>query len=143
MSADSQPQPRAISRQARPWRLQSQGYVLLLGGLAAATAIALINAARLGVPTQGRAAIAGAGLLGLLCDVVSATSLPVGPHLAVVLSLSLRLAVHVVQLGEQKPYDLESRMFFRGDHGSMWLPGATAIAIGGPLEYGALVMIVG
>ncbi|GAA0977892.1 hypothetical protein GCM10009555_039850 [Acrocarpospora macrocephala] len=36
----------------------------LLGGVAAVTAIALINAKRLGVPIKGRALIACAGLLG-------------------------------------------------------------------------------
>ncbi|WP_371781623.1 hypothetical protein [Streptosporangium subroseum] len=142
-------QPPVVAERARPWRLQSQGYVAVLGGFAAVTAIALMNADRLDVPKRGRAFIAGAGLLGLVLDVlildvvmIWGTGVGLGVH--AVLSILLVLAVHIVQVGVQRPYDRKILLLSRGpDHAPMWLAGAAAILVCGSVEHFMLTTIQG
>ena len=131
-----------VAERARPWRLQSQGYVAVFGGFAAVTAIALMNADRLDVTKRGRALIAAPGLLGLVLDVVIIwdTRVDLGVH--AVLSILLVLAVHIVQVGVQRPYDRKTLLLSRGpDHAPMWLAGAAAILVCGSIEHFMLTMI--
>ncbi|GIH93943.1 hypothetical protein ACFFMN_15680 [Planobispora siamensis] len=155
-------QPPAAPRAVRPWRPQSQGYVLLLGGFIAVTVIALVNASRLGVPRRGRLLIAAAGVLGLFLDAVMFLGLkdyPVLPLLSLdadlspsprvtltgsLVSMLLCLTVHIVQLGAQRPYDHKGLLLSRGaDHAPMWLAGAVAVVIGAPAEYLTLAVLEG
>ncbi|SNT62464.1 hypothetical protein SAMN05216276_109118 [Streptosporangium subroseum] len=141
--------PPVVAERARPWRLQSQGYVAFLGGFAAVTTIALMNADRLDVSKRGRALIAGAGLLGLVLDVlildvvmIWGTGMDLGVH--TMLSILLVLTVHIVQMGVQRPYDRKILLLSRGpDHAPMWLAGAAAILVCGSVEHFMLTAIRG
>ncbi|GAA4182239.1 hypothetical protein GCM10022252_07790 [Streptosporangium oxazolinicum] len=136
MSTDVPSQPPVVAGRPRPWRLQSQGYVALLGGAAAVTAIALMNAARLDVPKRGRALIVGTGLLGLIVDVALIWDTRVSSSTYTVLSVLLVLVVHVTQVAVQRPHDRGAPLLSRGkDHAPMWLAGAVAILAGGALHY--------
>jgi hypothetical protein len=131
-----------VAERARPWRLQSQGYVAVFGGFAAVTAIALMNADRLDVPKRGRALIAGAGPLELILDVVMIWGARGDLGVHTVLSILLVLAVHIVQVGVQRPYDRKTLLLSRGpDHAPMWLAGAVAILVCGSVEHFVLTMI--
>ena len=58
----------------RPWRLGSQVYVAFFGGALAVTAIAILNARRLGLPAKTQwimGAVGAAGLAGALLVVAS------------------------------------------------------------------------
>jgi hypothetical protein len=118
--------------------------VAVLGGVAAVTVIALMNAARLDVPKRGRVLIAGAGLLGLIVDIVMIWDIRVRPDAYTVLSVLLALVVHIVQVGAQRPHDRGALLLSRGkDHAPMWLAGTVAIVIGGVLQYFMLTMLEG
>ncbi|GAA0839918.1 hypothetical protein GCM10009525_51790 [Streptosporangium amethystogenes subsp. fukuiense] len=52
LSTDVPSQPPVVAERLRPWRLQSQGYVAVLSGVAAVTVIALMNATRLDVGAE-------------------------------------------------------------------------------------------
>ncbi|WP_433248719.1 hypothetical protein ACQPYK_01040 [Streptosporangium sp. CA-135522] len=132
-----------ITERARPWRLQSQGYVALFGGCIAVTAIALINATRLGVPMKGRAFIACTGLVGLAL-VLAMILNGVSPAAYTPLAMLPAVVVHIVQAGVQKPYDRGVLLLSRGkEHAPMWLPGAVAVAAGGLLEPVVLIALEG
>ncbi|MFF5244253.1 hypothetical protein ACFY3V_08225 [Streptosporangium sp. NPDC000095] len=144
VSTDVPSQPPMVAERPRPWRLQSQGYVAVLGGVAAVTVIALMNAARLDVPKRGRVLIVGAGLLGLIADVVMIWDARVSSDTYTVLSVLLALVVHIVQAGVQRPHDRGALLLSRGkDHAPMWLAGAAAILVGGPLRYSMLTTLGG
>jgi hypothetical protein len=138
------PSQSPVAERPLPWRLQSQGYVAVLGGVAAVTVIALMNAARLDVPKRGRVLIVGAGLLGLIVDVVMIWDTRVSPDAYVMLSVLLALVVHSVQVGVQRPHDRGALLLSRGkDHAPMWLAGAVAILAGGLLQCSVLTMLEG
>ncbi|MFI7043482.1 hypothetical protein [Streptosporangium sandarakinum] len=125
-----------------PWWLQSQGYVALLGGCVAVTAIALVNAARLGVPTRGRVLIGCAGAAGLLLTAliwnIGADRVPYS-----LLAHAPAVAAHLVQIGPQRPYDPGTTLLSRDEaHAPMWIPGAIAVLAGNLLE-GALLLLLG
>ncbi|MET8046198.1 MULTISPECIES: hypothetical protein [unclassified Streptosporangium] len=108
----------------------------ILGGVAAVTVIALMNAARLDVPKRGRVLIAGAGLLGLIVNVVMIWDTRVSLDAYTVLSVLLALVVHIVQVDVQRPHDRGALLLSRGkDHAPMWLAGAVAILAGGILQH--------
>jgi hypothetical protein len=118
--------------------------VALLGGVAAVTVIALMNAARLAVPKRGRALIAGVGLLGLIVDVVMIWGTRVNPAVYIVLSVLLTLVVHIFQVGVQRPHDRGAPLLSRGkDHAPMWLAGTVAILAGGSVRYFMLTLLEG
>lgn len=136
VSTDVPSQPPVAAERPRPWRLQSQGYVAILGGVAAVTVIALMNAARLDVPKRGRVLIAGAGLLGLIVNVVMIWDTRVSLDAYTVLSVLLALVVHIVQVDVQRPHDRGALLLSRGkDHAPMWLAGAVAILADGILQH--------
>ncbi|MEV7012383.1 hypothetical protein [Streptosporangium sp. NPDC051022] len=144
MSADSPAQPPVAAGRARPWRLQSQGYVAFFGGCVAVTTIALINAARLGMPVKGRVLIACTGLAGLTLTLTLAMVL--NPEVSIAaytwLARGSAVVVHLVQAGVQKPYDRGTLLLSRGEeHAPMWLPGALAVLSGGLLEQAALITL--
>ncbi|WP_329088561.1 hypothetical protein [Streptosporangium sp. NBC_01469] len=144
VSTDVPSQPPVVAERPRPWRLQSQGYVAVLGGVAAVTAIALMNAARLDVPKRGRALIAGTGLLGLIVDVVLIWDTRVSSNTYAVSSVLLVLVVHVVQVDVQRPHDLGAPLLSRGkDHAPMWLAGTVAILGGGALHHLLMTTLAG
>ena len=63
---------KTLAEGERPWRLGSQVYVAFFGGPLAAAAVGYLNAGRLGLPRERRAAIVAAGLVGFAVAIVVA-----------------------------------------------------------------------
>ena len=117
--------PRAPDRR-RPWPVQSQLYVAVFGGPLALTAIASLNARRLGMPPGARRKLAAAGLgLGSLFGLLA---LATGTGIAVGLA---GVATWYLLAGMQKKWDRIHQVF--SDHeepyGSLLGPGLLAAAL--------------
>ncbi|MFI5707347.1 hypothetical protein [Kribbella sp. NPDC051620] len=126
----------------RPWRLMSQAYVAFFGGVLSVTAIAWLNARRLGVPAPGRRLILATGLGGFLLVAFVLEALTG----EVTIAAGTRLVVRViavltclVQLRIQRPMDRAFQL--RGTkYKSLWWPGLTAVIVGGVLEVVVLML---
>lgn len=94
----------------KPWRLGSQVYVAFFGGVLPVTAIALLNARRLGLRGKPLALIAGAGVLGL------AGALVVAALLAGERSSSVRIGARIVALATYGVHYLVQRSADRVYH---------------------------
>jgi hypothetical protein len=132
-----------VDMSARPWRLMSQTYVAFFGGVLASTAVAFLNAGRLGVDTTKRRLILLTGLVGLLAvigvfvllydDFGVTSGLRVGIRVVAVLCC-------LVQLRLQRPMDRAFQL--RGtDYGSLWGWGI-AMTIGGAIVEALILFLV-
>jgi hypothetical protein len=132
-----------VDMSARPWRLMSQTYVAFFGGVLASTAVAYLNAGRLGVDAAKRRLILLTGLVGLLAvigvfvllydDLGVTSGLRVGIRVVAVLCC-------LVQLRLQRPMDRAFQL--RGqDYGSLWGWGI-AVTIGGALVEALILLLV-
>ena len=68
----TQPARRELREGEKPWRLGSQFYVSFFGGPLAAAAVGYLNAGRLELPRDRRAAIVAAGVVGFAVAIVVA-----------------------------------------------------------------------
>ena len=132
-----------VDMSARPWRLMSQTYVAFLGGVLASTAVAYLNAGRLGVDAAKRRLILLTGLAGLLAVigvfVLLYDDLGIGSGLRVGIRVVAVLCC-LVQLRLQRPMDRAFQL--RGqDYGSLWGWG-TALTIGGALVEALILFLV-
>jgi hypothetical protein len=116
----------------RPWRLMSQTYVAFFGGVVAATAIAFLNARRLGVDAARQRLILLTGAVGLVAATIL-FALPFGEWaetpLPNVADTAVALVCSFVQQRIQRPVDRAVQL--RGtEYRSLWGPGIAA-TIGG------------
>lgn len=121
----------ALEEGRRPWRLGSQFYVAFFGGVLAVSAIAWLNARRLGVSPQRRrliAVVALAGLVGVIVvvllfggDVASSQRL-----LARLVAVGAFGVLYALQMSADRVY----HAFEGGDeddlYDPMWTPGLAA-----------------
>jgi hypothetical protein len=132
-----------VDMSARPWRLMSQTYVAFFGGVLASTAVAYLNAGRLGVDAAKRRLILLTGPVGLLAvigvfvllydDLGVTSGLRVGIRVVAVLCC-------LVQLRLQRPMDRAFQL--RGqDYGSLWAWGI-GLTIGGALVEALILLLV-
>ncbi|MGW5191717.1 hypothetical protein ACWEOO_20915 [Kribbella sp. NPDC004138] len=132
-----------VDMSARPWRLMSQTYVAFFGGVLASTAVAYLNAGRLGVDAAKRRLILLTGLAGLLA-VIGVFVLLYGDS---GVTSGLRVSIRVVavlcclaQLRLQRPMDRAFQL--RGaDYGSLWGVGIAA-TIGGAVAEALILLLV-
>ena len=132
-----------VDMSARPWRLMSQTYVAFFGGVLASTAVAFLNAGRLGVDAAKRRLILLTGLAGLLA-VIGLFVLLYGDS---GVTSGLRVSIRVVavlcclaQLRLQRPMDRAFQL--RGaDYGSLWGVGIAA-TIGGAVAEALILLLV-
>ncbi|MEV0790460.1 hypothetical protein [Kribbella sp. NPDC050459] len=132
-----------VDMSARPWRLMSQTYVAFFGGVLASTAVAYLNAGRLGVDAAKRRLILLTGLAGLLA-VIGVFVLLYGDS---GVTSGLRVSIRVVavlcclaQLRLQRPMDRAFQL--RGtDYGSLWGMGIAA-TIGGAVAEALILLLV-
>ena len=131
-----------VDMSARPWRLTSQTYVAFFGGVLASTAIAFLNARRLGVDAAKRRLILLTGLVGLFA-VIGVFVLLFDGDVTSGVRLSLRVVAVLcclVQLRVQQPMDRAFQL--RGaDYESMWRVGI-GLTIAGAIVEVALLGIV-
>jgi hypothetical protein len=128
----------------KPWRLGSQVYVAFFGGVLAVTAIAILNARRLGLRGRPQALMAGAGVLGL------AGALVVASLLAGERGSSVRIGARIVALATYGVHYLLQRRADRVYHyhardeepyDSLLVPGLIACFTFGLVEAALLVAV--
>lgn len=124
-----------------PWSLWSQFFVAFFGGVIASTAIAYLNARRLGLGQRERRSVLLLGLVGLIAVVMLAVVQPEsGQGLIEDIKSSTRLAGRAVAVLLYVPVAALQRrgdrlfVFRGGVHGSLWRPGLAAVFIGGILQ---------
>jgi hypothetical protein len=119
----------------RPWRLGSQVYVAFFGGVLAVTAIAWLNARRLGLDDRSRLLILLLGVAGLVASVL----VPVlrDEDASDAYRLTSRIigvvafgGLYLIQRSANRVHES-----FRGDdeeaYASLWGPGLLAVVVGG------------
>ncbi|TDW86460.1 MULTISPECIES: hypothetical protein [Kribbella] len=132
-----------LDMSARPWRLLSQTYVAFFGGVLASTAVAFLNAGRLGVDAAKRRLILLTGLVGLLAVIGVFVLLYDDAGVTSGLRVSIRVVAVLcclVQLRLQRPMDRAFQL--RGaDYGSLWGWGI-AVTIGGAIAEALILFLV-
>lgn len=137
-----------VDMSVRPWRLTSQTYVAFFGGVLASTAVAFLNAGRLGVDAAKRRLILLTGLVGLLAVIgVFVLLYGTGDAGDTGVTSGLRVSIRVVavlcclvQLRLQRPMDRAFQL--RGaDYGSLWGWGI-AVTIGGAIAEALILFLV-
>lgn len=132
-----------VNMSVRPWRLMSQTYVAFFGGVLASTAVAYLNAGRLGVDAARRRLILLAGLIGLLVVIGVFVLLYDGSGDTSGLRVGIRVVAVLcclVQLRLQRPMDRAFQL--RGaDYGSLWAVGIAA-TIGGAIAEILILLLV-
>ncbi|AXI77323.1 hypothetical protein [Peterkaempfera bronchialis] len=136
-----QQQPRSSGR---PWRLISQGYVAFFGGTLAGTAVAVVNATRLGLPRRRVLAVASVGAAALAATLALLT---VGSGIlagALTVERILAMAAYLWQVRLQREPD---RVFVLrgGEYAPLLGVGVAAVAglglLEGVLVHGALAAV--
>ncbi|MET9311708.1 hypothetical protein ABZX12_07795 [Kribbella sp. NPDC003505] len=132
-----------VDMSARPWRLMSQTYVAFFGGVLASTAVAYLNAGRLGVDAAKRRLILFTGLAGLLAVIGVFVLLYVDSGVTSGLRVSIRVVAVLcclAQLRLQRPMDRAFQLRGR-DYGSLWGVGIAA-TIGGAVAEALILLLV-
>jgi predicted permease len=119
----------------RPWRLGSQFYVAFFGGVVAVTAIAWLNAKRLGLDDRRRWLILLVGAVGLAATIGVPLIRDEGADAA--FRLTSRV-IAVLAFGGmyllQRSADRVHSAFARDEeqaYASLWVPGLIAVIVGG------------
>ncbi|HEY4569758.1 MAG TPA: hypothetical protein VIH10_09845 [Kribbella sp.] len=132
-----------VDLSVRPWRLMSQTYVAFFGGVIAVTAVAFLNARRLGVEPVKRRLILLAGGIGLIAVIAVFVLFDGDQGITSGLRVSTRVLAVVcclVQVRLQRPMDRAFQL--RGtDYGSLWWPGIAAV-IGGAVAEALILLLV-
>jgi hypothetical protein len=132
-----------VDLSVRPWRLMSQTYVAFFGGVIASTAIAFLNARRLGVDAAKRRLILLTGAGGLVAVIAVFSLLNTDGSVTSGLRVAIRAVAVVcclVQLRIQRPMDRAFQL--RGvDYASLWGPGI-AVTIGGAVAEALILLLV-
>ena len=119
---------------AKPWRLNSQVYVAILGGPLAVTVVAAANAGRLRMPGRRIGAIVAIGLAVLVAVALLAALADLDSAARLAVQLSGVLAFGPMFL-LQRPFDRIHGVFSPNedddeDHASLWVPGIAAVVLG-------------
>lgn len=133
----------------QPWRLGSQFYVAFFGGAAGAAIIAVLNAARLGLPVATRWAIVGLGVVGVAASalVVSAIALDADGS-AQSASIPGRVVgvvawggMYLLQRRADRVHDYRSRD--DDPYASLWVPGILAGIAGAIVQLALMAVLLG
>ena len=127
-----QPTVAPAEQRPLPWRLSSQFWVAFLGGVPAVTAIAFLNARRLGLPAHQQRNILAAGVAAFLVTLTCMAVLGVGAdsrtaNRIVVRVIAVLLFLLLARL--QRDADGHHQVFGSGQYASLWLPGGVAILL--------------
>lgn len=132
-------QPSVTSNPAparrKPWRVRSQVWVAFFGGILAVTAIALLNAKRLGMSGRQRWLMAGAGLVAMAILFALWLRLPPASDYITFLrgGRDLRIYARVIAVAlfllfaaMQKRAESQHLVFAGGEYASLWGAGLAA-----------------
>ena len=135
----------------RPWRLGSQFYVAFFGGILAGTAIAWINAGRLGVGATRRRLILAIGAAGLVATILAVVVDDPDADASSAVRLTGRIVaviafapLYALQKSADRIYSTYAGRDSEDDdeYDSLWIPGlAAAVGLGlvqAAIVYGAV-----
>jgi hypothetical protein len=129
-------QPTVAPAEPRPlpWRVSSQFWVAFLGGVPAATAIAFLNAGRLGAPASKRRWILVAGIVALLVSIGFSAWLGIVEEQRRTARIVMRVVavlLFLVLARIQRDEDAHHQVFGSGQYASLWIPGIIATVVSG------------
>lgn len=119
----------------KPWRVRSQVWVAFFGGILAVTAIALLNAKRLGIDKQKRWLMAAAGAVALTILLALWLRAPSAPDFVTFMRQAremrmygrvIAIVLFLILATLQKPAERHYLVFAGGDHASLWKAGLIA-----------------
>lgn len=133
-----QDRPAAMDRDKLPWRLASQFWVAFFGGVLAVTAIAYLNAKRLGVGRERLHMIIIGGVVAFVVLMGFSVFYLVYSYVPEERSRSISQVTRVVarvaavllflvQYRIQTPADRAYQTFGKGEYASLWKPGLAAV----------------
>ncbi len=132
-------------KRKRPWRVASQLWVAFFGGVPAVTAIAYLNAGRLGASASKRRWILVAGVVALLVSIavivwsITTTQERYATRIAVRL---VAVLLFLVLARIQRDDDRHHQVFGAGEYASLWGPGIIATVISAVALVGIAVAVV-
>jgi len=135
---------RELGEGERPWRLGSQFYVAFFGGALAVTAIAWLNARRLGAPRETQRWILVLGAIGVLASVAVSWMIfgrDLGRSLRIayrVVAVLLAGALYKLQQRPDRVYAFRTPGDGDEQYDSLWGPGLVAAFVGGVVQVGIL-----
>ena len=127
-----QPTVAPAEKRPLPWRVSSQFWVAFFGGIPGVTAIAFLNARRLGVSTRKQGMILFAACVACVAFVVLLVVLRAFDTSASILRIagrSVGVALYLVLAQIQAEDDGRHQVFGGGEYASLWLPGAIATVL--------------
>jgi len=129
-------QPTVVPAEQRPlpWRVSSQFWVALLGGVPAVTAIAFLNAGRLGTPASKRRWILVSGIVALLVSIGVAGWLGIVEEQRRTARIVMRVVavlLFLVLARLQRDEDAHYQVFGSGQYAPLWIPGIIATVLSG------------
>jgi hypothetical protein len=141
-----QPTVAPAEQRPLPWRVSSQFWVAFLGGIPAVTAIAFLNARRLGVSASKQRWIVLAGVVALAISIALmgwlTTSMEDGRRTGRIAVRVLAVVLFLVLARIQRDEDGRHQVFGSGEYASMWLPGILATVISAVLLVGIALLVM-
>lgn len=126
----------------RPWRLTSQFYVAFFGGALAVTALAWLNAGRLGATREVKRWILVAGTVGVVASVVVSyifsgddygSAARIGYR---VVGVVTSIVLYRLQRSADRVYQFRTPGSDEDQYDRMLAPGLVAVLVGGVLQLG-------
>ena len=136
----------ALEPGERPWQLGSEFYVAFFGGVLAVTAIAWLNAGRLGLEPARRWLILGLGAAGLVVMLVVLAVLDFEPGRAYRFAGQITgVVVFGGYYAIQKEADRVYSTFAPDDeeYDSLWIPGLIAVIVGFIVQLAIIFAVLG
>lgn len=122
-----------------PWRVSSQLWVAFFGGVPAVTAIAYLNAGRLGASANKRRWILVAGIVALAVTMAVIAWFVLARKDRYLTRLAVRLVavlLFLVLARIQRDDDRQHQVFGAGEYASLWRAGILATVLSAVLQVG-------
>jgi hypothetical protein len=130
----------AEQKRRLPWRVSSQFWVAFFGGVPAVTAIAFLNARRLGATgrKQGWILLAAVAAVFVYVALFAAMRAMDGaPQLMRIAGRAVAVALYLVLAQIQREDDGRHQVFGSGQYASLWIPGILATVLSAALLIGS------
>ena len=127
-----------------PWRVASQFWVAFLGGVPAVTAIAFLNAGRLGANESKRRWILLAGGVALLLTIALMGWLGMTNEHRSTSRIGVRVIavlLYLVLARIQRDDDGRHQVFGSGEYASLWIPGLVATVVSAVAVVGLALLV--
>jgi len=128
-----------------PWRVSSQFWVAFFGGVPAITAIAFLNAGRLGASASKRRWILSSGGVALLLTIALMGWLTAIEEHRSTTRIVVRVnavLLYLVLARIQRDDDGRHQVFGSGEYASLWIPGIVATVVSGVALVGIALLAI-